>query len=85
MLPKWKPDGDPKSLWNIVYDLTEDAFHHRDDFAEPPATQLPLRFLLDAAEFVVQLERVADEDLRQRAKLLYNRFANYQIATMRQR
>ncbi|MFD8562420.1 GmrSD restriction endonuclease domain-containing protein [Streptosporangium canum] len=78
----WEPDGDPKSPWNIVYDLTEDAFQHRDDFAEPPATQLPLRFLLDAAEFVVQLERVADEELKQRAKLLYNRFANYQIATV---
>ncbi|GAA4233750.1 hypothetical protein FHR32_005239 [Streptosporangium album] len=78
----WEPDGDPKSPWNIVYDLTEGTFHHRDDFEEPPPTQFPLRFLLDGAEFVVRLERVADEELKQRARLLYNRFANYQIATV---
>ncbi|SNT06256.1 hypothetical protein SAMN05216276_102343 [Streptosporangium subroseum] len=76
----WEPDGDPKSRWNIVYDLTETAFLHRDDFEEPPPTQLPLRFLLDGAEFVVQLERIDGEELKQRARLLYNRFSNYQIA-----
>lgn len=78
----WQPEGDPKSLWNIVYDLTEAAFRHREDLDDPPPTQLPLRFLLDGAEFALRLERIADEDLKQRARLLYNRFADYQIATV---
>ncbi|MBG0816015.1 DUF262 domain-containing protein [Planomonospora sp. ID82291] len=78
----WEPDGDPRSPWNIVYDLAEAAFLHREDFEEPPPTQLPLRFLLDSAEFVVRLERIADEELKQRARLLHNRFTDYQIAVV---
>ncbi|MFF3444790.1 DUF262 domain-containing protein [Streptosporangium sp. NPDC002721] len=78
----WEPDGDPKSPWNIVYDLTEAAFRHRDDLEEPPPTQLPLRFLLDGAEFVVRLERLTNDEWKERARLLYNRFLNYQIATV---
>ncbi|NRQ35612.1 DUF262 domain-containing protein [Nonomuraea sp. NN258] len=78
----WEPDGDPRSPWNIVYDLGQAAFLHREDMAEPAPEQFPLRFLLDSAEFSVRLERIGDEELKQRARLLHNRFADYQIAVV---
>lgn len=46
----WEPDGDPKSIWNIVYDLAANEFLHRDTLDEPPPAQLPLRFMLNPAD-----------------------------------
>lgn len=78
----WEPDGDPKSIWNIVYDLSEGVFLHRDTLEEPPPTQLPLRFLLNGAEFLTCVQKLDDDELKERAKQLYNRFNDYQIATV---
>ncbi|MGW0070276.1 GmrSD restriction endonuclease domain-containing protein [Streptosporangium sandarakinum] len=78
----WEPDDDPKSPWNIVYDLSENEFKHREDFEEPPVTQFPLRLLVDSATFAFRVMQLPDEEMQQRAKQLYNRFTDYQIAVV---
>lgn len=78
----WEPEGNPKSMWNIVYDLAEGMFIHRDTLDEPPPTQFPLRLVLNGADFFSRVEKLDDEELKERAKLLYNRFTDYRIATV---
>lgn len=73
--------GNPKSDWNIVYDLAEQTFRHRTDLGEPPAHQVPLRLIREEPDF---FERIIglDEVLRRRAATLFRRFTRYEVAVV---
>ena len=78
----WTPDGDCESSWNIVYDLEEQAFRHTDTLEDPPTHILPVRLLSDGFLFANRASKLQATDLQERAKNLYNRFSNYQIAVV---
>ncbi len=83
----WKGD-DPKSRWNIIYDLRTQKFSHLDSIDDPPLHQLRLNKLPDPTAFfkhVASLDTLSmpDKDiLKQRAEALFNRFKDYKIATV---
>lgn len=70
----WEPSGDPHSYWNLVYDLAEERFLHRDDLDDPPAHQMPLRCLAEPSDFFERAMRLP-EPQRGNARRLFNRFA----------
>lgn len=74
----WKP-GDPKSVWNVAFDLRTARFFHSDQVADFPAHQVPLRRLANAPEFYKYLAPIEDQDLKDRADLLFTRFLEYQV------
>lgn len=77
----WEPDADPESFWNIVYDLENEKFRHRTDLADPPAHEVPLRFLAEPATFFEHTTRLPPP-LYERAKTLFNAFDRYEIAVV---
>jgi hypothetical protein len=78
----WKPNDDPDSLWNIVYDLRSGDFQHRTVLDEPPLTQVPLRYLADPATFFKRMAALDDAELRSEGDRLFNRFQDYMIAAV---
>ncbi|RSM62370.1 hypothetical protein DMH03_09650 [Amycolatopsis sp. WAC 01376] len=78
----WEPDNDPDSLWNIVYDLEEQEFKHTGTLDGPSPHVIPVRLLADGFGFASRVSRVGSDELQERAKALYNRFSNYQIAVI---
>jgi hypothetical protein len=46
----WAP-GDPKSYWNVAFDLKSQKFFHADHVEELPLHQIPLRRLADPADY----------------------------------
>ncbi|HSY64956.1 MAG TPA: DUF262 domain-containing protein [Terriglobales bacterium] len=83
----WKGD-DPKSRWNIAYDLRRQAFFHLEMPDDPPLQQIRVNKMADAALFfkhVASLDTLTSSDkaaLRGRAELLFNRFKDYKIAVV---
>lgn len=89
----WEPIFNPKSIWNIVFDLREQVFVHLDTLADPPLQQIRLNKLSDPSEYFTHVGKISsipsddenshDKDvLVQRAKDLFNRFMGYKIATV---
>jgi hypothetical protein len=78
----WQPDDDPESAWNIVYDLIQQEFRHVNTLDEPPPHVIPVRLLSDGFEFANRASKAGADDLHERAKELYNRFSNYQVAVI---
>lgn len=78
----WRPNEDPDSIWNIVYDLTTREFLHLHSLEEPPLNQVPLRYLSDPADFFRRLAALEDGELRNRGDALFNRFQDYMIAAV---
>jgi hypothetical protein len=78
----WRPDGDAESKWNIVYDLKRQEFSHLATFDDPPPHAVPTRLLVDPAAFFSRVSEISDPGLSARAKTLFNRFTNYQIAVV---
>ena len=76
----WEPD-DPRSNWNLAYDLHEERFLHREDLDDPPAHQAPLRFLTDPSAFFKRVMKLPEEQ-QGRAELLFNRFTQYEVAVV---
>jgi len=74
----WEP-GDPKSIWNVIFDLKTEKFIHIDHTEELPAHQIPIRRLSDPAEYFRKLSVIDDSDLKTVADLLFNRFKDYQL------
>lgn len=74
----WEP-GDPKSVWNVVFDLKTEKFSHIDHNEELPAHQIPIRRLSDPAEYFRKISVIDDFGLRSTADLLFNRFKDYQL------
>jgi hypothetical protein len=83
----WK-GGDPKSRWNIAYDLRRQAFFHLDVMDDPPLHQIRVNKMADAALFfkhVASLDSLSSSDkgtLKDHAELLFNRFKDYKIAVV---
>lgn len=78
----WRPDGDPESKWNIGYDLERQEFCQLTTFDEPPAHIMPTRLLSEPSEFFGRLAQISDQELATCAKILFDRFTNYQIAVV---
>lgn len=78
----WRPDGDPESKWNIVYDLERQEFRHVTMFDEPHEHIMPTRLLSEPSEFFGRMARISGQELVARAKTLFDRFTNYQIAVV---
>ena len=74
----WKP-GDPKSIWNVIFDLKNQKFSHIDHQDELPAYQIPIRRLSDPAEYFRKISVIDDDEQRGVADLLFNRFKDYQL------
>lgn len=80
--------GDPKSRWNIVYDLRSQKFLHLDSIEDPPLNQIRLNKLSDPSAYfghiasLGMLEAPDKEELKRRAYDLFNRFKDYKIATV---
>lgn len=74
----WTP-GNPRSIWNVVFDLKAGRFLHSDQIDDHPMTQIPLRRLADAPEFYKALTPIEDAGMKARADLLFTRFLQYQV------
>lgn len=74
----WKP-GNPKSVWNVVFDLRQEKFLHSRAGDDLPLTQIPVRRLSTPSVFYKSLTPLEDEELRSRADKLFNRFTDYQV------
>jgi hypothetical protein len=83
----WKGD-DPKSRWNIAYDLRRQTFFHLETIDDPPLYQIRVNKMADPALFfkhVASLDTLTSTDretLKGRAELLFNRFKDYKIAVV---
>jgi hypothetical protein len=79
---------DPRSRWNIAYDLREKKFLHLDSLADPPLHQVRLNKITDPSAYfqhVTSLQTLAAADvpvLEASAKELFDRFKDYKIATV---
>jgi hypothetical protein len=78
---------DPRSRWNLAYDLRKRAFLHLDNLDDPPSHQVRLNKLADPAKFFAQVAVVSGiepdgEELADRANKLFSRFKDYKIATV---
>jgi hypothetical protein len=76
---------DPRSRWNLAYDLRTLQFVHLDTLDDPPLHQIRLNKLPDASKYFGQtaaLDGVDKDKLRSRADALFNRFKDYKIATV---
>jgi hypothetical protein len=77
--------SDPKSRWNLAYDLRTQGFVHLDTLDDPPLHQIRLNKLPDAAKYFGQtaaLDGTDKEELQARANALFNRFKDYKVATV---
>lgn len=74
----WTP-GDPKSVWNVYFDLKTNHFQHADHADELPVHQIPLRRMSNAPDFYRRLSPIDDPLMRDRADLLFTRFLEYQV------
>lgn len=74
----WEP-GNPRSVWNVVFDLKTGKFLHSELADDHPVHQIPLRRLSDAPEFYRRLVPIDDLEMKARADLLFTRFLQYQV------
>lgn len=74
----WEP-GDPKSVWNVIFDLKAQKFSHIDHTEDLPVHQVPLRRLVDPADYFRRLAAIDHQATRATADLLFNRFKDYQV------
>ena len=83
----WHGD-DPKSKWNLAYDLRAQKFVHLETLDEPPLHQIRLNKYPDAASYFSQIFGISNsslldkKELEERAKKLFNRLKDYKIATV---
>lgn len=74
----WAP-GKRDSVWNIAYDLKTGKFLHLTTTDEPALHVIPLRHLASPSTFFSRLTGL-DAELNARAKRLFDRFTDYQVA-----
>jgi hypothetical protein len=75
----WRP-GERTSVWNVAFDLATKQFFHVDSIDELPLHQVPLRRLADPSEFYKRIFPIEDQEQKDTADLLFNRFTDYQVA-----
>jgi len=56
----WTPGGEPRSVWNVIFDLKTGRFSHTDQADGFPTHQIPLRRMSDAPEFYRRLGPLDD-------------------------
>lgn len=66
-------------MWNLAYDLKAERFLHLDLLDEPALHIVPLRHLSTPSTYFSRLTGL-DEGLASRAKALFDRFTDYQVA-----
>jgi hypothetical protein len=74
----WTP-GNANSVWNVAYDLKAQKFLHLDTVDEPALHVVPLRHLASPSTYFSRLTGL-EADLSARAKALFDRFTDYQVA-----
>jgi hypothetical protein len=80
--------GEPRSRWNLAYDLREKRFVHLETLDDPPLHQLRLNKLTDPSAYFQHvsslntLKAVDVPDLVAHAKELFDRFKDYKVATV---
>lgn len=74
----WTP-GEPNSVWNMAYDLKSERFLHLNTVEEPALHVVPLRYLANPSTYFSRLTGLGP-DLTVRAKSLFDRFTDYQVA-----
>lgn len=74
----WAP-GSANSVWNLAYDLKTERFLHLETLDEPALHVVPLRYLSTPSTYFSRLTGLG-EDLSSRAKALFDRFTDYQVA-----
>jgi hypothetical protein len=80
--------GDPRSRWNLAYDLREKRFVHLETLDDPPLHQLRLNKLTDPSAYfqhVSSLNTLKATDVPElvaHAKELFDRFKDYKVATV---
>ena len=83
----WK-GKDPKSRWNIAYDLRAEKFIFLDTLDGPPPHQLRVNSLADPSEYfkhVFALDTLTSDDkltLKLRAEALFRRWKDYKVAAV---
>ncbi len=76
----WSPaSSSPRSVWNVAYDLKAEKFVHLDSADEPALHVVPLRHLSNPSTYFSRLTGL-DEWLGTRARGLFDRFTDYQVA-----
>jgi len=76
----WSPaSSSPRSVWNVAYDLKAEKFVHLDSADEPALHIVPLRHLSNPSTYFSRLTGL-DEWLGTRARGLFDRFTDYQVA-----
>jgi hypothetical protein len=78
---------DPRSRWNLAYDLRKSAFLHLNSLDDPPPHQVRLNKLADPAKFFAQVAVVTGIEpdgatLADGANKLFSRFKDYKVATV---
>jgi len=76
---------DPRSRWNIAYDLRKQSFFHLESLDDPPPHQVRMNRLADPAAYFRQLSVIESDDkeeLKRRGEELFNRFKDYKIAVV---
>lgn len=74
----WSP-GEATSVWNVAYDLKAERFLHLDTVDQPVLHVVPLRYLSSPSTYFGKLTGL-DADLGAKAKRLFDRFTDYQVA-----
>jgi hypothetical protein len=74
----WSP-GEASSVWNIAYDLRQGKFLHLTSNDAPPLHIVPMRRLANPSEYFSHTVGL-DADSQDRAKALFDRFTDYQVA-----
>jgi hypothetical protein len=74
----WMP-GNPRSVWNVVFDLKTGKFAHSDLAEGYPSHVIPLRRMSDPPEFYRRLGPIDNPEMKSRADLLFTRFLQYQV------
>ncbi|MHB1666477.1 GmrSD restriction endonuclease domain-containing protein [Thiomonas sp.] len=77
--------GDPRSPWNVAYDLRTRTFHHLDHTDEPAQHLVRLNKLPNPSSFFLQvaaLDAAHLPELAANARQLFDRFKDYKVATV---
>ena len=80
--------GDPRSRWNLAYDLRDKTFVHLETLDDPPLHLLRLNKLRDPSAYFLHVSsldtlKAADVPaLVANAKELFDRFKDYKVATV---
>lgn len=83
----WK-GTDPKSVWNIIFDLRTQKFEHTETLDPLPPTQVRLHLLATPSDFYRHISSLTSSDildrkvLVERADALFNRFKDYKVSTV---